>query len=104
MLVLLFDFTCLFFVYSNLFLVCLFACLFVFLSLCLFLLLLLLFLFFVLRLKANSQLTKCSIKDPQNVRGDVTQSLYSVIASLIECFHSRSQHDANLLEQKKPFA
>ena len=37
MLVLLFDFTCLFFVYSNLFLVCLFACLLVFLSLCLFL-------------------------------------------------------------------
>ena len=30
MLVLLFDFTCLFFVYSNLFLVCLFACLFFF--------------------------------------------------------------------------
>ena len=45
MLVLLFDFTCLFFVYSNLFLVCLFACLLVFLSLCLFLLLLLLLLF-----------------------------------------------------------
>ena len=43
-------------------------------------------------------------KDPQNVRGDVTQILYSVIASLIECFHSRSQHDANLLEQKKVFA
>ena len=37
MLVVFFDFTCLFFVYSNLFLVCLFACLLVFLSLCLFL-------------------------------------------------------------------
>ena len=89
MLVVLFDFTCLFFVYSNLFLVCLFACLLAFLSLCLFLLLLLLLLLF------------CFF---QNVRGDVTQSLYSVIASLIECFHSRSQHDANLLEQKKAFA
>ena len=59
---------------------------------------------FFFRLYANFQLTKCSIKDPQNVRGDVTQSLYSVIASFIECFHSRSQHDANLLEQKKVFA
>ena len=82
MLVLLFDFTCLFFVYSNLFLVCLFACLLVFLSLCLFLLLLLL-LFFFFRLYANFQLTKCSIKDLQNGRGYVTRSLYSVITSLI---------------------
>lgn len=33
----------------------------------------------VLRLYANSQLTRCSLQDPQHVRGDVTQSLYSVI-------------------------
>ena len=35
------------------------------------------------RLYANFQLTKCSIKDPQNGRGYVTRSLYSVITSLI---------------------
>ena len=64
------------------FLVCLLACLF-FLSLRLFLLLLLLLLFFFFRLYANFQLTKCSIKDPQNGRGYVTRSLYSVITSLI---------------------
>ena len=39
--------------------------------------------FFFFRLYANFQLTKCSIKDPQNGRGYVTRSLYSVITSLI---------------------
>ena len=72
----------LFFVYDKIF-SCLFACLLVFLSLRLFLLLLLLLLFFFFRLYANFQLTKCSIKDPQNGRGYVTRSLYSVITSLI---------------------
>ena len=38
---------------------------------------------FFFRLYANFQLTKCSIKDPQNGRGYVTRSLYSVITSLI---------------------
>ena len=72
----------LFFVYGKIF-SCLFACLLVFLSLRLFLLLFLLLLFFFFRLYANFQLTKCSIKDPQNGRGYVTRSLYSVITSLI---------------------
>ena len=96
-----FDLFCFLFIVICFLFVCLLACLFFF-SLCLFLLLLLLLLFF--RLSVNSQLTKCTIKDLQNVRGDVTQSLYSVITSLVECFHSRGQHLCKFMEQKKAFA
>ena len=59
--------------------VCLLACLFFFVVM--FVLAVVVVFFF--RLCANFQLTKCSIKDPQNARGYVTQSLYSVITGLI---------------------
>ena len=99
-----FDLFCFLFIVICFLFVCLFVCLLVFFSRCVcsccWQLLLLLF----FRLYVNSQLKMCTIKDPQNVRGDVTQSLYSVITSLVECFHSRGQHVCKFMEQKKAFA
>ena len=65
----------LFFVYSNLFLVCLFACLPVFLSLCLFLLLLLLLLFFFSGCMPISNLQSVPLKIPKMV-GVISHKVY----------------------------
>ena len=61
--------------------VCLLACFFVVVFVLAVVVVVVVVVFF--SLFANFQLTKCPIKDPQNGRGYITQSLYSVITSLI---------------------